>query len=165
MLNDDEYVRIPNFDSGLELFLRGMKPAMLLCDEVSFERDYINVLRGRYIEHAFKGIGGSSLVFFFVDEDVYADFEYRLGMYERGELDYHELLGYTLGYPPCVVRKFVEGDFEESDRVGVHFYGMQFMGYVDVLREAIDWLYDEYDVIGLEGDLYVNFHDESRIGV
>ena len=163
ILTEEAYCRIPEFDSGLQLFLRGIKPAMLYCGV--YEKKYIEMLRGKFIEYEIIGISGTSLVFFFYDEETYEDFLYRLELYDDGELDYHELLGYTLGYPPCAIRKFVECDYGEYDKVSVNYFGMSFMSYVDVLDETIDWLYDTYDVRGMQGDLYVSFRDESRIPV
>ena len=151
-----EVMTVANFhefyevDDGLELFFRGMKPAIWV-DEATIVGDMRELYNYPNCRFAGKGSGGDRLRLFFNDEDLLGQFEYRREMYEAGEICFDRLLGYTLGYPPCAIETYISGDYVQEDKVVVSFYGMHFMSYKHVLYETLDWLHEHYGVGDMDG--------------
>jgi hypothetical protein len=138
---------MPSFES----FIKGYKSAIYensLCPQ--FRRFLPDLLAnypfisGNYI--ALNGEGETYL--FFQNENLKGRFLKQLNGIDKNSLEFHRLLGHTLGYPPKAIDFFIKKELDQSlekRSVGLYYMGVSCSSDIFDLEDYCRWLWDHYD--------------------
>ncbi|RAL22001.1 hypothetical protein [Thermoflavimicrobium daqui] len=137
---------MPSFES----FIKGHKPAIY---ENSLCPLFSKVLPDLLLKYPF--INGDNIALndegetylFFDNEELKESFENQLSDITKGSLEFHRLLGRTLGYPPKAVDFYIhkEVNSQLSQRsVGLYYMGVNCSSDVLDLDENCQWLWEHY---------------------
>ncbi|SHF23515.1 hypothetical protein SAMN05444392_11170 [Seinonella peptonophila] len=134
--------------NDITLFMEGYKPA--LYDTVMSKRfmGWLPQLQEYpYIDEGINLIPDVKFYLFFQTENQKRDFQSKVSKFAVPSIEFHRLLGQTLGYPPKAVDFYIRCEQEPSLKplkVGMHYQGVSCNGSVYDLIDNCNWLWDTY---------------------